>query len=95
MCFLTTLLNGNPVSDASEVRHANIWLMIPKVANFLGAPYRVRSIETPRLCSHPLTAAQQRTTVRPPPHGGRVPSRGGPPRAGSMLVRPFMHPGAA
>ena len=26
MCFLTTLLNGNPVSDASEVRHANIWL---------------------------------------------------------------------
>ena len=39
MCFLTTLLNGNPVSDASEVRRANIWLMIPKVANFLGLPY--------------------------------------------------------
>ena len=57
--------------------------------------YRVPMIETPRLRSHPLTAAQQRTTIRPPPHGGRVPSRGGPPRAGSMLMRPFMHPGAA
>ena len=30
MCFLTTVLNGNPVSDASEVLRANIWLMIPK-----------------------------------------------------------------
>ena len=39
MCFLTTLLDGNPVSDASEVRRAHIWLMIPKVANFLGLPY--------------------------------------------------------
>ena len=37
--FLTTVLNGNPVSDASEVRRANIWLMIPKVANFQGIPY--------------------------------------------------------
>ena len=36
---LYTVLNGNPVSDASEVRRANIWLMIPKVANFWGLPY--------------------------------------------------------
>ena len=39
MCFLTTVLNGNPVSDASEVRRANISLMIPNVANFWGLPY--------------------------------------------------------
>jgi hypothetical protein len=46
MCFLTTLVItqcGNPVSDASEVRRANIWLMIPSaqlyfLLGFIGNP---------------------------------------------------------
>ena len=32
MCFSTALLNGNPVSAASEVARAKIFLTIPKVA---------------------------------------------------------------
>ena len=51
-----------------------------KPPEFVHAPARQRPGEG-------SLRSQQCTTVRSPPHGGRVPSRGGPPapRAGSML----------
>ena len=53
MCFLTTVLNGNPVSDASEVRRANIWLMIQKWPTFWGS-LMLPKVEIPISPTSPL-----------------------------------------
>ena len=56
MCFLTTLLNGNPVSDASEVRHANIWLSL-KWPTFWGS-LMLPKVEIPISPTFPLSRPQ-------------------------------------
>ena len=72
------------VVDRGTVENTtNVWRTVLYVWYRLLNPPDLVHTRSPRLSSAQLSVLRS-----PPPHGGRVPYRGGPPWAGSMLMRP-------